>query len=143
MHYRSLIRAIAIALPVALLMTLGGAKAHDDSKYPDLKGQWNRSVVPGLPGQPSFDQTKSWGRGQQAPLTPEYQAIFEASLADQAKGGHGNAVDYARCLAGGMPSMMIAFFPLEFIVLPETTYIAVADQDPDRASRQPCPRAEL
>ncbi len=113
MQYRSAIHAVAVALAVALLMTVGGARAHDDTKYPNVKGQWNRFVVPGLPGQPSQDQTK----------------IHEASLADQAKGGHGNAIDYARCVAGGMPSMMIAFFPLEFIVLPETTYIVIADQD--------------
>ena len=130
MYYRSLIHAVAVALPVALLMTIAGAQAHDDTKYPNLKGQWSRFVVPGLPGQPSFDQTKPWGKGQQAPLTPEYQAILEASLADIAKGGHGNSVDYARCVAGGMPSMMIAFqIPLEFIVLPDTTYIIIADQD--------------
>jgi len=126
---RSLIRALAVAMPVTLLITIGGAQAHEESNYPNLKGLWSRFVVPGLPGQPSFDQTKSWGKGQQAPLTPEYRAILEASLADQAKGGHGNAVDYARCVTGGMPSMMIAFFPLEFIVLPETTYIIIADQD--------------
>ena len=129
MYYRSLIRAVAVAMPVALLISLGGAQAHDETKYPNLKGQWSRFVVPGLSGQPTHDQSKSWGKGQQAPLTPEYQAILEASLADQAKGGHGNAVDYARCLAGGMPSMMIAFQPLEFIVTSETTYIIVADQD--------------
>jgi len=111
MHYRSAIRAGAVALAVALLMTVGSARGHDDTKYPNVKGQWNRFVVPGLPGQPSQDQTKPWGKGQQAPLTSEYQAIHEASLADQAKGGHGNAIDYARCVAGGMPSMMIAFFP--------------------------------
>jgi hypothetical protein len=128
MQYRSAIHAVAVALAVALLMTVG-AQAHDEKKYPNLKGQWSRFVVPGFPGQPSFDQTKPWGKGQQALLTPEYQAILEASLADQAKGGHGNAIDYARCVAGGMPSMMIAFFPLEFIVLPETTYIVIADQD--------------
>ena len=34
-------------------------------------------------------------RGQQAPLTPEYQAIFEASLADQAVGGAGNDARYS------------------------------------------------
>jgi hypothetical protein len=55
------------------------------------------------------------GKGQQAPLTPKYQAILKANLVDQAKGGHGNSIDYARCVSGGMPSMMIAFFPLEFI----------------------------
>src|SRR5271156_2741930 len=35
-------------------------------------------------GQPSHDQTKPWGQGQEAPLTPEYQKIFQDSLADQA-----------------------------------------------------------
>ena len=129
MYHRSLVRAAAVGLAAALLMNIGGSQAHDDTKYPDLKGRWDRFIVPGLPGQPSFDQTKPWGKGQLAPLTPEYQAIFEASLADQAKGGHGNAVDYARCIAGGMPSIMIAFFPLEFMVLPDTTYIIIADQD--------------
>jgi hypothetical protein len=132
MRYRSSIRAIAVAFSAALLMTLGSAQAQDSTKYPNLKGQWGRFVVPGLPGQPTHDQTKGWGKGQQAPLTPEYQAILEASLADQAKGGHGNAVDYARCLAGGMPSMMIAFQPLEFIVTIDTTYVIVADQDHSR-----------
>jgi hypothetical protein len=129
MHYRSSIRAVAVVLPLVLLMTIGGTKAHDETKYPNLKGQWGRFIVPGLGGQPSFDQTKAWGRAQQAPLTPEYQAILEASLADQATGAHGNAVDVARCVSNGMPSVMIAYQPLEFIVLPETTYIVVADQD--------------
>jgi hypothetical protein len=44
---------------------------------------------------------------QQAPLTPEYQKIHEASMADQAKGGLGN-YPTARCLPGGMPRMMTA-----------------------------------
>jgi hypothetical protein len=129
MHYRSLIREVGVAFCAALLMSNGGAQAQDVTNYPNLKGQWGRFVVPGLPGQPTHDQTKGWGKGQQAPLTPEYQAMLEASLADQAKGGHGNAVDYARCLAGGMPSMMIAFQPLEFVVTTDTTYVIVADQD--------------
>jgi hypothetical protein len=55
------------------------AQAFDDSKYPDWKGQWNRLEVPGI--GPSFDPTKRPGLGQQAPLTPEYQKILEASLA--------------------------------------------------------------
>src|SRR6266446_3087110 len=81
------------------------------------------------PGQPSFDQTKPWGAGQQAPLTAEYRAIFEASLADQAKGGEGNYTGHARCIAAGMPHMMVAFRPLEFVVTPNTTYILIADVD--------------
>ena len=119
----------AFALSVALLTTIGGAWALDDAKYPDLKGHWERFVVRGLGGQASFDQTKPWGLGQQAPLTPEYRAIFEASVADQAKGGHGNNSTRAQCLPAGMPNMMIAFRPLEFVVKPDTTYILIGDQD--------------
>jgi hypothetical protein len=129
MHYRRWIVALAMALSAALLMRVGSAQAHDETKYPNLKGQWGRFIVPGVPGQPSFDQTKRWGKGQQAPLTSEYQAILEASMADQAKGGHGNAVDVARCVSNGMPSAMIAYQPLEFIITSETTYVIIADQD--------------
>jgi hypothetical protein len=109
-----------------------GAQAQDITRYPDLKGHWERFRVPGLRGQPSFDQTKSWGLGQQAPLTPEYRAIFEASLADQAKGGQGDNTPRAKCLASGMPLMMIAFEPLEFVVTPDTTYVLVGSQDHPR-----------
>jgi hypothetical protein len=129
MRYRKWIVALAMALSAALLMRVGSAQAHDETKYPNLKGQWGRFIVPGVPGQPSFDQTKRWGKGQQAPLTSEYQAILEASMADQAKGGHGNAVDVARCVSNGMPSVMIAYQPLEFIVTSEMTYVIIADQD--------------
>jgi hypothetical protein len=127
MRHRSSIRAIVQA--AVLLTTIGSAQALDDPKYPNLKGQWERFVVHGVTGQPSFDQTQSWGPGQHAPLTSEYQAIFEASLADQVNGGHGNNVDHVRCVAAGMPFMMVAFRPLEFIVTPETTYIIIADYD--------------
>jgi hypothetical protein len=118
-----------IAGVVALLTTLGVAQAHEESKFPNLKGQWERFVVRGLPGQPSFDQTKGWGNYQQAPLTPEYEAILKESMADQASGGHGNAVDHARCGGAGMPFMMIAFRPLEFVVTSDTTYVVMADFD--------------
>jgi hypothetical protein len=129
MLYRSLLGAIAL---VALSVAPAGAQIVDFSKYPNLKGQWNRFVVRGLPGQPSFDQTKPWGFGQGAPLTPEAKAIEEASMADQADGGLGNSVEHARCSAAGMPFMMVAFHPLEFVVMPETTYILIADFDPLR-----------
>jgi hypothetical protein len=114
------------------LASTAGAQIVDFSKYPNLKGHWNRFVVRGLPGQPSFDQTKPWGLGQEAPLTAEAKAILEASIADQAKGGLGNSVGHARCGAAGMPFMMVAFHSLEFVVLPETTYILIADFDPLR-----------
>jgi hypothetical protein len=117
-----------IALATSLFVTPAAAQPHDAAKYPDWKGQWARFAVPGLPGQPSFDQTKPWGYGQQAPLTEEYKAVFEASRADQANGGIGN-YPTARCLAAGMPLMMIAFRPLEFVVTAETTYILIGSED--------------
>jgi hypothetical protein len=129
MLYRSLIGAIALAV---LSASTGSAQIVDFSKYPNLKGHWNRFIVRGLPGQPSFDQTKPWGLGQEAPLTPEAKAITEESIADQVKGGLGNTVGHARCSAAGMPFMMVAFHSLEFVVMPETTYILIADFDPLR-----------
>jgi hypothetical protein len=110
------------------MMASGSAQAADEATYPDWKGKWERFVVRGLPGQPSHDQTKPWGFGQQAPLTPEYKAILEASLADQAKGGLGNfPTTLGR--AAGMPNMMMAFGPLEFVVTPHTTYVLIGWHD--------------
>jgi hypothetical protein len=115
------------AKPVGPTPTMDRAQASD-GKYPDWAGQWGRFVVRGLPGQPSHDQTKPWGLGQEAPLTPEYQAILEASIADQAKGGLGN-FPTTTGRAAGMPHMMMAFLPLEFVVTPGTTYILVGMYD--------------
>jgi hypothetical protein len=129
---------IAVALTATLVM-VGAVAAADEGKYPDWRGAWARWVPPNpvrdagnggtgftAGGQPSFDQTKPWGHGQQAPLTPEYQKVLEDSLADQAKGGQGNFFDHAvRCMPGGMPLMTVAFFPMEFVVTPETTYILI------------------
>jgi len=123
MNCRGLIGAIAVA---ALTVPIGAVHAADEAKYPDWRGAWARFVVPGLGGQPSFDQTKPWGLGQQAPLTAEYRKVLEDSLADQKTGGEGNFFDHAvRCMPGGMPLNMIAFRPLEFVVMPETTYILI------------------
>jgi hypothetical protein len=77
---------------------------------------------PGVTGQPSYDPLKSDGRGQQAPLTPEYQKIHEGSLADQANGGPGNDPQ-AACLPSGMPRMMIGYYPMEIIITPDTTHL--------------------
>jgi hypothetical protein len=125
---RSAIAIMAAVIAAALTAATGGARAADDGKYPDWRGQWMRFAVPGLGGQPSHDQTKFWGRGQQAPLTAEYQAVLEASIADQAKGGLGNFPTTAG-RAAGMPHMMMAFIPMEFVVTPDTTYVLVGMYD--------------
>src|SRR5262245_40733212 len=124
---RSATAIAAVALVSALLLTSAAAQSSD--QYPDWSGGWQRFVIRGLGGQPSFDQTKPWGRGQQAPLTPEYQKVLEDSLADQAKGGQGNFIDHALCHPAGMPFMMVATRPLEFVVTPRTTYILVGGSD--------------
>ena len=108
----------------ALMAMVGGAHAANEAKYPNWKGQWD-TINPRLGGQTvKFDPTKAFGPAQQAPLTPEYQKIHEESMADQAKGGQGNFIDHAKCVPGGMPSMMAAQ-SAEYIVTPETTYISV------------------
>src|SRR6516165_8767048 len=101
MSFRCLIGASAAA---ALLISIAPAQAFDDAQYPDFSGQWQR-VNYRTGGQITFDQTKPWGLGQQAPLTPEYQAILEASIKDQENGGHGTFTGWA-CLPYGMPMMM-------------------------------------
>jgi hypothetical protein len=118
MHYHKLIGAIALA---AAMMTMGGAQAADDAKYPDWKGQWSR-INTNQEGQSiKFDPTKPTGPGQQAPLTPEYQKVLEDSMAEQAIGGLGNYPS-ARCILGGMPRTMATILQ-EYIITPETTYI--------------------
>jgi len=121
-------RTTTVALAAALMMTFGGAAAADDAQYPNWKGQWNLILTPGLKCQRvTFDPTKPWGPGQQAPLTPEYQKVLEESMADQAKGGIGN-YPTAQCLPGGMPRMM-AYARPEFVVTPETTYVLLGGSD--------------
>ena len=123
---RGLIGAAALAALTALatvMMTTGAAQAFEDSKYPNLKGLWTRSVQ----GAPRFDTSKPRGLPQQAPLKPEFQKLYEVSLADQATGGQGNHTVY-RCLAWGMPAMMNGYGTgIEFVVLPEITYMMVDD----------------
>ena len=103
--------AIALALPLA-------AQTFDDSKYPDFSGQWRRP--PGIGIQ--WDQTKPRGRPQQPPLTPEYQAIFEASMADQEAGGQG-LDGPSRCAPFGLPRIMTVVFPMEIVITPAVTHI--------------------
>jgi hypothetical protein len=107
---------------LALLLVPAAAAAADGGTYPDWKGQW-RSIQRGG-GNPPFDPSKPPGRGQEAPLTPEYQAIFEAGRADQATGGQGNAATYT-CLPPGMPRTMTAYGPMEIVITPDTTYILI------------------
>jgi len=114
----------AVTLACCLCWSCAGARAFDDAMYPDFSGQWLR-VNLNKGGQITFDPNKAWGLGQEAPLIPEYQAILEASIADQANGGQGNWQSGARCFPPGMPATMNGYNSLEFVVLPEITYVLV------------------
>jgi hypothetical protein len=110
----------AIALAVLLTMATTSLQAHDESKFPDWGGQWQRP--PGIGNM--FDTTRPGRRGQRPPLTPEYQAIWDANLIDQAAGGQGTDPTFT-CIPDGMPRAMNVIFPMEIIILPKTTYILI------------------
>jgi hypothetical protein len=100
----------AATLAGALLMTVGAARAFDESKYPDFKGQWERTTAP------------RWVDAAKAPLTPEYRAVFEANVKDQEAGGQGDTPTFT-CLSPGMPRVMNAYEAFEVVVTPKTTHI--------------------
>ena len=126
-HCRGAIALVALAaslVAAALTMTPAGAQSPG-SKYPDWSGQWR------VQGGNRWDPGKPAGLGQEAPLTAEYRAVLEASLADQAAGGPGNDPRYM-CLPTGMPRMMTALTPMEFVVTPGLTYILFENAMPRR-----------
>jgi hypothetical protein len=115
MQYRSAMAALALL--AALCAAPTQMLAWNETSYPDFKGQWRPIGDPGR-----FDPSRDPGPAQQAPLTPEYQALYEASLSDQAAGGPGPAQS---CISPGMPRVANGYGQMEVIVTPRTTYIAV------------------
>ncbi len=130
MPYRSLIAAAVFAI-LAVPPSFALSAPFDETKYPDWSGQWERFAPPGVRGPLGHDQTKPGGYGQEAPLTAEYQAVFEDSLKEQAKGGLGN-FPTSWCYPAGMPHMMMAFRPLEFVITKNATYILIGSDDHHR-----------
>ena len=138
---RRLVHAMGAA---AVLLTSAGGACAGEAKYPDWSGAWERWYPPNYVidpgngtrtagGQPSHDQSKPWGYGQEAPLTPEYEKVYEQSLKDQAEGGEGLFFNHGvRCMPGGMPITTIAFAAMEFVVTPDVTYILTSNQEPIR-----------
>jgi hypothetical protein len=115
MPQRHLFAAFAFAAWLGLGCDL--AAAQDQSKFPDWSGQWLRTYG----GNPRYDPSKPL-RQQEAPLKPDYQAGFEASIRDQDLGGHGLDPGYT-CLPQGMPRMMSGVSPFEFLISPAVTYM--------------------
>jgi hypothetical protein len=123
---RSAIAAIAVAMALSLAPAV--TQAQDLSKYPDMAGQWRK---PEGIGNGPWDVNKPGGRGQQAPLTPEYQAIYDAKLTERATGSLAGDPT-ARCIPHGMPRMMVAIYPMEIIITPKITYVLSDYNEPRR-----------
>ena len=121
-------RSLSATIALASLFAVDAAGAQDFLlKYPDIVGQWRRPAGIGI----QWDQSKRVGSAQEAPLTPEYQARYEANLADQRAGGQGTD-PLGKCIPPGMPRMMSVIFPMEIIIMPNTTYILTDYTDPRR-----------
>jgi hypothetical protein len=130
---RNAIAALASAL---LCMAAIGVQAqqpipendrYNPARYPDWSGPMRFTAT----GGNRYDQTKRPGRAQQAPLTAEYQAIFDAGLKDQAAGGQGGNQTFS-CTPGGMPREMAGNQGLEFVVTPRATHVIFAQAMPRR-----------
>jgi hypothetical protein len=114
MQYPASIGVITVA--AMLLTSAGVAQAFDETKYPNWKGKWERPD--GV--RPAWVQP-----GDKAPLTPEYQAIFDGNVADQKAGGMGTEPSWM-CLPPGMPRSMNVFEPMEVVITPSTTHILIS-----------------
>jgi hypothetical protein len=101
-----------LALTLAILATTPALA----QTYPDFESQWRSDGR-----SDAWDPTRPKGLAQQPPLTPEYQAIFEASLKDQAAGGRGNSYQ-ASCVLDGMPRLMNLTAPMEILIQPGLTF---------------------
>ena len=116
----------AAILATALGLPFTGALAQDASKLPsNWEGQWGRLSRVGI-----WDDSKPAGRGQQAPLTADYQKVLEENLKKQAEGKDFDPK--GNCVPPGMPRMMMIYQPMEIIIKPNVTYFLVASTSPIR-----------
>ena len=112
---RWLTRAAALALGVGVT-----AACAAENQYPQIGGTWVRTGRGG--SSAAWDPSKPPGLRQEAPLTPEYQALFQARVASRTAGGQ-EFNPAINCLPAGMPRVMVAYDPIEIIVTPQVTYV--------------------
>jgi hypothetical protein len=117
--------ATAALLLVLSMSLIQKVRSEEVQKYPNWEGQW-RVGSPVL----VWDPSKPFGSGQQPPLTPEYEAIFEANLARSTAGGY---VDSSRtCGPNGMPRLMTLYVAMEIVIKPSMTYMLFESMNPIR-----------
>lgn len=116
------LRDLVVPALAAILPATVASAAAGDSIYPDWRGQWVR-IDHGH--GPQFNPDRPAGRGQQVPLNAEYQAIFDANLKSLSTGTQPYNPQLG-CLPPGMPRAMILYEPMEVIVTPPVTYLALS-----------------
>ena len=112
----------AVVLAAAFAASVARGQPVDRSRYPALDGQWVRNIGA------HWDASKP-PTAQEAPLTPEYQSVFEDNWAGFSTGHEDPG---RRCLPAGMPRMMIAFYPIQVILTPDTTYVRAEEMGESR-----------
>jgi hypothetical protein len=108
----------AVSPPAVISTAMAPAAASPippPALYPDWAGQWERIGSLNWPPE-------GYEKAGPAPLTAEYQAVYENNLALR-KDGILAGDPPATCLPPGMPRMMKMSFPMEIIITPKLTYI--------------------
>jgi len=106
---------IAMAAPAA---AQGGRAVNTPDAYPDWSGQWERIGSLNWPPE-------GYREAGPAPLTEEYQAIYEENQRLRSQGILAGDPP-ATCLPPGMPRVMKMSFPMEIVITPRVTYV-IAD----------------
>jgi hypothetical protein len=114
-----------VTLTLATMLAGSGIPAAAQDKYPDWSGRWTDLNT----GR--WDPSKPPNRGQQAPLTAEYQAKLDAAMANRSEGGRGNTPTIS-CGHTGMPRAMLVYETMEIVIKPEATYMLFDFLDPLR-----------
>jgi len=109
----------AIAFAAAVLVTLSGVAAFDEAKYPDWGGQWKRP------------RGRRHPVGSDQAFRPRPAGAADAGIpgdcwrrASRTRRSAARApISHVTCITNGMPRIMTATFPIEFVILPAVTYV--------------------
>ncbi len=113
---------VALALGgLASVHAQGAAPAEGAARLPrnDLTGTWDRYHAGGLKLNPRF--TSSLRVASDPPLKPKYLTAWKGrQKASREADARGQPLfsGYAQCIPDGMPSMMMAMFPMEVLQTP-------------------------
>ena len=113
-------RLVAVAFACAALTCVATLRAQQSTSRPDFSGAYERyGNIFGQPTPAQLADKTIPPRNPPAPLKPgpmkEYQDRL-AAIREADRKGTPLASGYVNCLGDGMPSMMNAMFPIEFLI---------------------------